>query len=446
MMRKAMLAACAAGALLLGGCDTIGDWFGGGPSKPPLPGERISVLVLDSQLEPDPRISDLQVRLPRPYVNTEWPQSGGYPAHVMHHLELSGPLKQLWRADIGASAGDAERLLAQPVVADGRAYAMDSEHNVTAIDIEGGRRLWRVDLTPRSEDDGAIGGGIAYDRGRLYATTAYGDVYSLDPATGKTVWQQKVGVPIKASPTIEANRLFVLTQDNQIKALDGDTGRELWSFAGIPEIATLIGAPSPAAEGSLVVVPFSSGELFALRADTGTVAWSDTLQRTGRVSSVGTINDISGSPVIDRGRVFAIGHAGRMVSIDLRSGERVWERELAGVQSPWVAGEFIFAVTIDGEVVCLSRREGRIRWVTQLERYRNPSSRSKKGPIIWYGPVLAGDRLVLTSSHGRAVSLSPYTGNVLGDIRLPGNAAIPPVVANDTLYILTEDAALLALK
>jgi outer membrane protein assembly factor BamB len=445
-MRRILLAGCAVAALGLGGCDTIGDWFGGGSGKPPLPGERISVLQLDRQLEPDPRVADVQVRLPRPYVNAEWPQAGGYPAHVMHHLELSGPLKQAWRADIGASANSTERILAQPLVADGRVFAMDSEGNVSAIDAETGRRIWRVDLTPRSENDGAIGGGIGYDRGRLFATSPYGEVFSLDPASGKTLWQQKIGVPLKASPTIDANRVFVLTQDNQVKALDAETGREIWSYAGIPEIASLIGSPAPAVEGTLLVVPFSSGELFALRADNGVVAWNDTLQRTGRVSPVGTINDISGSPVIDRGRVFAIGHAGRMVSIDLRTGERVWERELAGIQSPWVAGEFVFAVTIDGEVVCLSRREGRIRWVTQLDRYKNPSSRTKKGPIVWYGPVLAGDRLVLTSSHGRAVSLSPYTGKVMSDIRLSGNAAVPPVVANDTLFILTEDASLLALK
>jgi outer membrane protein assembly factor BamB len=435
------------GALLgLAGCETVGDMLGGAPSKPPLPGERLSVLSLDRQLEPDPRIADIQVRLPRPYANPDWPQSGGYPSHAMHHLELSGGLNQVWRADIGSSASSTERILAQPVVGDGRVFALDASGNVSAYEVDSGRRLWRVDLTPRSEDNGAIGGGIAYDRGRLFATTAYGEVFSLDPANGSTVWQQKVGVPVKASPTVDGNRIFVLTQDNQVKALDGDTGREIWSYSGIVEVAGLIGAPSPAVEGTLVVAPFTSGELFALRADNGAVAWSDTLQRTGRISSVGTINDIAGSPVIDRDRVFAVGHAGRMAAISLRTGERIWEREIAGVQAPWVAGEYVFVVTVDGEVACLSRRDGRIRWVTQLERYRNPKSTSRKGPIIWYGPVLAGDRLILTSSHGYAVSLSPYSGELIGQLRLSGNAAMPPVVANDTLFILTEDAKLLALK
>ena len=44
------------------------------------------------------------------------------------------------------------------------------------------------------------------------------------------------------------------------------------------------------------------------------------------------------------------------------------------------------------------------------------------------------------------VYVNPYTGEVLGHIKLSGPAATAPVVANNVLYILTEDAKLLALK
>jgi len=431
----------------LAGCETLESLdFTGGKNTPPLPGERISVLALERQIEPDPRIADLEVRLPRPWANPEWPQSGGYANHVMHHLELAGDLKQVWRTSIGASGGAAKRITGSPVVADGRVFAMDAEGEVSAYDAARGSRLWRRDLTPNSEDSGAIGGGVAFDRGRLYATTAYGEVFALDPANGNVVWQQKVGVPVRGAPAVEGNRVFVITHDNQMRALEADTGKEVWAFTGIAETAGLLGGAVPAVEGGIVVAPFSSGELVALRTDNGTVAWSDALVRAARVSPVGTINDIAGSPVIDRGRVYALSHSGRMVSIDLRTGERIWEREIAGVQSPWVAGDFIFVVTLDAEVVCLSRRDGRIRWVTQLDRFRNPEAKSRKGLLTWYGPVLASGRLLLTSSHGQGVSLSPYNGDVLGKTKLSGNAAMPPVVAGETLFILTDDANLAALK
>src|SRR5205085_7582065 len=75
-------------ALLLVACET---------TKPPLPGERLSVLRLDKQLEPDPEIAALEVRLPRPVVNADWPEAGGYPNHVMQHVALGDDIATSWR-------------------------------------------------------------------------------------------------------------------------------------------------------------------------------------------------------------------------------------------------------------------------------------------------------------------------------------------------------------
>jgi outer membrane protein assembly factor BamB len=131
-----------------------------------------------------------------------------------------------------------------------------------------------------------------------------------------------------------------------------------------------------------------------------------------------------------------------MVSIDLRTGERVWSQEIGGVQMPWVAGAFVYVLTTENDLVCLSRREGRIRWVRRLRRFKDPEDR--RGPISWFGPVLAGDRLILVSSDAKAVSISPYTGEILGTIKLSDPASVAPVVAEETLYILTDDARIVA--
>ena len=101
-------AALAAGflALALGACEA---------DKVPLPGERVSVLQLNTELNVDPTLAETPVRLPRPYENSDWPQSGGNQAHAMYHLSAgTGVLKQIWTANIGSSADSANRLLAEP--------------------------------------------------------------------------------------------------------------------------------------------------------------------------------------------------------------------------------------------------------------------------------------------------------------------------------------------
>lgn len=430
--------------LSLAGCETLGSLFDFDGPEERLEGERISVMSLESSLEPDPRLADLQVRLPRPYENEEWPQAGGYPGHAMHHLALAETPRVVWRADIGSGSDRDQRIPGQPVVGGGRLYAMDARSRVSAFDLANGNRIWSVDLTPREENAGAIGGGIAFDRGRVFAATAYGEVVALDAATGATLWREKLTAPARVPPTVDGNLVFVVGHDNQIVALDGDSGRTVWSYTSVAEGAGIVGAGNPAVEGGIVVAPFSSGDLVALREDSGRVAWTDSLIRAQRLSSVATINDIAGSPVIDRGRVYAISHSGRMVALDLRTGDRIWEQSIGGVQAPWVAGDFLFAITIDADLVCLSRRDGRIRWVRPLQRWERPKER--KGPIIWYGPILASDRLVVVSNRGRALSVSPYTGEILGGVELPTGASRAPVVAGGMLFILTDGASIVAMK
>jgi outer membrane protein assembly factor BamB len=428
--------------LILAGCED--SWFGTGDEGPRLEGERIAVMTFGRGLEADPRLAGLEVRLPAPYVNDAWSQTGGSPSHAMYHLSLTEAPAVAWRSDIGAGESDDRRLLAQPLVVEKRVYTMDSRSLVSAYDSEHGKRIWRIELEPEDEDDGFFGGGIAHDAGRLYATTGFGMVYALKAEDGEVLWSQQLPGPIRAAPTVSGGRVFAITIDNQTFALAASDGRRLWEHSGIQETASLLGAASPAVSGSSVVVPYSSGEIFSLLAENGRVLWNDGLSSVKGVDPMSDLAHIRAQPVIDRGVVLAISHSGRMVATDLRRGARAWDVDLGGVQMPWVAGEFVYLVTTDAKVVCLTRRGGRVRWVLALPRFEDPED--LEDPIRWFGPVLAGDRLILVGSTEVAVSVSPYTGKLLGEVKLPGAPAVAPVVADNTLYVITEGADLVALR
>jgi outer membrane protein assembly factor BamB len=430
-----------AGLVLLSGC---GTFFGKGETDAPLPGKRVSILAVDRGLTPDRAIAELDVSLPPPYVNDAWPQAGGSAAHAMYHLQLGDTPKRKWKSDVGEGSGDDRHILAQPLVVGGTVYTMDARSLVTAFDSESGRRLWRTDVELEEEDGGYFGGGLAYEDGRLFVTTGFAIIFALDAQSGEIIWQQRVTGPMRAAPTVSGGRVFATTLDNRTFALAADNGRRLWEHTGVQEIAGLLGGASPAVAGSVVVVPYSSGELHALLVENGRELWSDVLTPVNRFDPVSNLAQIKGLPVIDRGLVLAISHAGRMVAIDLRRGVRAWELEAGGVQMPWTAGDFIYFLTTESELVCVVRQSGRVRWVRALPRFEDPEE--LEGPIGWFGPVLAGDRLIVASSTGDAISISPYTGELLGRLRLPGSPTVAPVVANNTIYILTEDADLVAIR
>ncbi|WP_421997962.1 PQQ-binding-like beta-propeller repeat protein [Reyranella sp.] len=427
----------------LSGCDSIGDIFG--KSKTPLTGERIPVFSERGDIEPDADMAGVEVTLPAPTVNESWPQSGGFPNYAMYNLAVSDAPQVIWRADVGAGSTSSRILTSPPIVAEGKVFAKDAESTISAYNADTGQLLWRVTLKPEKARDGdEFGGGLAYHGGRLFATTGYAAVYSLNPADGSEIWMSTVSAPVRGAPLVFADRVYVIGIDNKLQALAAVDGAELWQYTALQETAGYVGGNSPAGARDYIVAPFTSGELVGLRADNGRPVWNETMIGTrGEVRAFGNLTDIRGRPVIDRGVVLAMGTAGQLSAVDLNSGQRMWERNIGGNQTPWAAGRFLFATTATADIVAVARDTGKIKWVTPLTQYHDDKRRK---PVLWSGPVLAGDRLLVGGTLGELLALSPYTGAVLGKIDLRDPMRLGPVIANRTIYVLTDTGRLIALR
>jgi outer membrane protein assembly factor BamB len=431
-----------AGCCMVAACGTD-SWFGD-TAPPPLPGKRVSVLSHEDALKPEGE-DRTAIVLPEPERVADWPQAGGFAPHAMYHLFLGDKLKRAWSADLGVGGGKRRAFLTQPIVAERTVFAMDAEGMVSAYDLKDGDRKWRLDPTPDEDvGDGTYGGGLAYDGGKLFVTTGFAELLAVDPAKGKVLWRRALPAPVRGAPTVRAGRVLVITVENETIALAADDGRELWHHNGIAETASLMGGNSPAIDGNTVLAPYSSGELFALRIENGTVQWADAITSVKRTDQVETMTDIRGLTVIDRGRVYAADNSNILAAIDLRTGRRIWDKDLGSIQTPWVAGDYLYAISNTQELVCLDARQGQVRWVTPLQQWKDEED--KTGRIVWTGPVLASDRLIIASSAGEALAVSPYTGKMLGRQDLPDGVTIPPIVADDTLVFVTTDAELVAYR
>ncbi|MGQ0590359.1 MAG: outer membrane protein assembly factor BamB family protein [Sphingosinicella sp.] len=442
---------------LLGGCGTFG---GGDRRNTPTLGTRTPVLASEARITADPALADLPVSVPGPILNPEWAQSGGNAAKSMGHVALGDTLGEAWSVSIGAGSSNRARLGSEPVVADGRVYTIDTRAVVRAFSADTGAQLWQTQVRgENSPSETLFGGGVAYDGGRIYVTNGAGDAAALDAATGAQVWLVKPGGPLRGAPTIAGDNVWVLSQDNQLYTLDAATGERRWTGSASFELAGVFGVASPAFAQSTLVAGYSSGELTAYRYENGQVVWQDALARTGISTIVGTISDIDADPVIDNGRVFAVGQGGRMVAVELITGQRAWELNIAGISTPWVAGDWVFVVTDRAQLLALARSSGRVRWIAQLPAFRVPPRERRPGrsdapgrslmtpgrdPIFWRGPILAGNRLILTSSRGQIAYVSPVDGSILATVESNTTFSLAPVVANNTLYILSDDGRLTA--
>jgi outer membrane protein assembly factor BamB len=440
MTRTTTLAIMTAAALLTG-CSVLNKKS----KSTPTIGDRLAVLVSEVDIAVDPETAALPMELPAATANADWAQSGGNAPKLVEHVALGQSLGQAWSASIGNGSTKSRRLGGGPVVAGGKVYTIDTIGSVRAFDATTGGQLWATRFgDAKGNEDILYGGGVAVEGGRVYATNGFGYVAALDAATGAPAWVVRPGGPIRGAPSVADGAVYVISQDNQIFALKAADGTTAWSNAAALEVAGVFGNGSPAIDRGTIVAGFSSGELNAYRYENGRMVWQDALSRTSISTGVAALSDIDADPVIANGVVYALGQGGRMVALDLTSGQRIWEINIAGISTPWVAGDWLFAVTDKSQLLAVQRLTGKIRWISQLPRWTKESK--KTGPISYSGPVLAGDRLIVAGSNGALINVNPTNGSFQSQTGAGAGVRFQPVVAGGALYLLTDEGRLLAYR
>lgn len=439
MNQALKLAAMLAALSLVAGCGSLK-----GKRRTPTLGDRVPILVSENAAEADKSITGIDVLLPPAATNPDWPQPGGDPSKSMGHITLSAKPKKLWSAHIKGGTPKL-RLGASPTVADGKLFAVDVNGMVVAFAADTGRKLWSAPVFGNKKNKLArFGGGVSFDDGKVFATDGVGDLVALSAADGKLVWRVRPGAPLRGAPTVANGAVYTLSQDNELFAVSETDGKIQWRQSGSLESQGVFGVAAPAASRGTIVAGFSSGELNSYRYENGRTLWSDTLSRTTITTSVSSIADIDASPVIDRDVVYAVGAGGRMVAVELTSGRRLWEINIAGISTPWIAGEWLFVSTDDGHMLCLARASGKVRWISDIGGFRN--RRKQTGPIYWSGPILASGRLIVVNSRGEILAVDAATGALGAKIKGHGPFSLPPIIANNTLYVLDSKGKITAYR
>ena len=447
-----ILAAMLAIGLITGAAAPASALFGLGHHKDgkhkkgttPIHGKRIPILISEKGALPDPTLANVPVVVPEIGQNQDWPQPGGSPSKANDPLALGATLKPVWTKRIVGNTYN-ERLADAPVVVAGKLYIMDVHAKVTAFDIKTGNQLWVADFGAFEGKFVVYGGGVSVDGDMVFATNGMGDVGALSAATGKLIWKKRPAGPLRGAPSSGGNGdIYITTQDNQLIAVKAVDGTVDWSASASLESAGVFGTAAPAIGQGSVVEGFSSGELNAYRYENGRALWGDVLAKTSISTSVGALTDIDADPVISQGKVYAIGAGGRMVSVDLLSGQRQWELNISGLSTPWVAGEWIFVLTDDANLHCIARGTGKIRWTLKLPK--TVKNKPDGEPLRYFGPILAGGRLLFTSSDGLIGEVNPATGDLTKWTHMYGANSLPPVVADNMLFTLDNLGRLTAWK
>ncbi len=419
-------------------------------------GQRISIVAFDQKLTPSKTLKGVGYYVPPPAPVADWPSASGPQDQVVQNADAAKDFKIAWTKSIGApSKGDTE-VLAQPV-SDGKLiFTLDGEARVSAFDVNSGNQVWSVDLNPKHKRDKfAFGGGLAFSDGKLYVTSGYRFIDALDAATGRVVWEKPVDTQLHSAPGVDGNYVFATDVDNQVFAFSKANGDMNWTYQAIAEPARLLKSSAPIVSDGVIYAPFSSGELVALNADNGGVMWEQVLAQSSRTNALSEIRDISGRPVLYNGVVFAASHSGVFQAMDIKTGDPKWKIDVDSTNAPWLAGDVIYLVSVQGELLCVSRESGQIYWLKDINAGAQKMKKTAFGLgrekavgklPIWAGPIIASNRLIMVNSLGEAVAFDTKTGAKTDTLKLPGAGFIAPIAVGDKLFVVTDDAKLVAIR
>ncbi|MBI1217730.1 MAG: PQQ-binding-like beta-propeller repeat protein [Rhodobacteraceae bacterium] len=387
------------------------------------------------------------IRLPAPVANADWTERMGGAQHHMTQPALGATLSAVWEAPIGQGDDKRHAITADPVVAGGRIFTLDSRAKVTATSTAGAT-LWSVDLTPATDhSDDASGGGLAFGDGKLFVASGFGELVAIDPGTGAVIWRQHFHAPVTGTPTVEGGVVYVVARNSSAWAIDAKDGKIRWQLDGSTSAAGVTGGAGPALSARFALLPFPSGQLVGALKPGGSQVWSTTVAGERLGQGYASMNDITGDPVVVGDTVYVGNASGKVMALSLNTGDKIWSSDRGVVSPVWPEGGSVFLVSDQAKLVRLDAASGDPIWEVPLPYYV-PVKKAKNRRDIFahYGPVMAGNHLIVTSSDGQARMFDPASGAQTGAVQLGAGAATDPVVAGRTLYVVTRDGKLRAFR
>ena len=408
-------------------------------------GTRISILDQMSTVKPDVAPEDIKITVPEASSVGEWLQTDMNAQHKSTNLKASTSFVKVWSAGFGKGNSKREFLISKPLVKGQVVYTLDAAGMLTAFNLTDGEKIWSEKLMAKNKyigDTAVKGVGLAMDGNVIYVTTGFGVVVAANAEDGSKVWEQDLKSPLRIAPMVAADKVFVQSVDNKFYALNKDNGEVLWDYDIAMEDTTMVGGAVAAYSPELEVVinGFSNGEIQAFNAVFGSPLWSDILIANRQAYSSTFLHTVKASPVIDGETAYVLGSADVLAAVDIRSGMRKWDKEIGGVNTPLLIENTLYVVTNGNELVALDKETGDVLWSDAIELS------GKSSEIMVYAPLMINGQLWVTTSNGHVLAYEPTTGKLLKNIDLDEDLNSAPIVADDYVLFVTEDADLLAYK
>lgn len=239
-------------------------------------------------------------------------------------------------------------LRSAPVIADGRLYVSSLNNELVALAVKDGTRVWSYNEAPTTTNFFGMGAPAA-GSGLVVMPTTNGRINALDAQTGVLLWTETVwakrtfntmlDIPhIVAAPVIADGQIYVVGNAGKAGAWRLNDGAPIFEVS-------LGGRQTPIVSGNVMILISNQNQMVALDRRNGRVFWQQDL--TSDTAGV----EWYGPAATDRGLI-ATSSAGDIVVLNPANGQVQKQTRVAPIAvAPVVAGGRLVILTQEADIL-----------------------------------------------------------------------------------------------
>ena len=336
-------------------------------------------------------------------------------------------LKSRWSRGVGDGQGDGLYKI-NPILVNDSIYVASSEGKLASVDAKTGRVRWKSNL------DLALSGGVGHHRDSIFVGASEGLVMRLSADSGEEIWRAVVSGEVLSAPQGDGRYVVAQTYDGKLIGFDYETGEIRWTYTSDVPVLTLRGTGTPMILGDNAIAGFADGKVVAVNLRSGNVAWESRVAIPQGRSEIERIVDLDGYMALQGNELYVASYQGRLVAIDIRSGRRLWQRNVSSVSGVGVGFGNVYVADDDGTVSAFLRNGQGVRWQNIDLGFRELSL-----------PTPVNSYVATVDFEGYLHLLSQVDGEIVGRTKVDSKGARADMIAwGNRLFVYTNDGALKA--
>jgi len=341
--------------------------------------------------------------------------TGPQPAELGPNPTLLG-VRQAWvtqigRVDFALAIGVEEKSVVVAGADNGKLMALNAVSGTVQWQWAAGRPL---------------SAGVGADARVVAVVTQDNELIAVD--SGRELWRARLSAKVLTAPLVAGGRVFVLAGDRSVVAFDARSGAKLWAAQNPGETLVLRQAGVLTAVNNTLVAGLGA-RLVGIDPSGGQTLWTTSIANPRGTNEVERLVDLVAGHARNGAVVCVRAFQATVGCVDAAQGRALWRQNAVGSVGVHGDDQLVFGVETDGRILTWQQSTGQQQWASDTLRYRRLSA-----------PLVLGRSVIFGDEAGRVHFLSRTDGSVLTRLTTDGSAiTTTPLAVDNTLVVVTRN-------